>query len=406
VGEKIIMMTLHWMTYLSVAVVALSSMTSVSLGALSHLLIIAPGLYFFWHAEDKFRGLTWSQWSLIGLVDAIILSVLFNWNSIGEPVGVIMKAKYFFLTVLGLYAYRNSFKVFLTPKRIRLLVTLFLVATTLATVSGLIALWTGFNPLRFKEACHETRACGVFGMYMTYGYGISLASILMLGLVLYREKLQSYLSLPLLYSATIISIIGLYFSFARGAWIGFFVALPFFFLRSHKKAFLGTIIGVVVVAALLLQFNSQVRQTFFSSDRLSSNSNRLSMYQAAWIGFKESPIVGLGFRQFEPHSKRIKTENNLGFTDFAGHAHNNFLEHLASTGLLGFLALLFFHIFWFIEMLKRKDVVGDIVLPFIVVFSVSGLFQYNVGDAENLFMIMMVYALSQIHWRSDDSLHS
>lgn len=400
------MMTLHWMTYLSVAIVAVSSMTSVSLGSLSHLLIIVPGIYFFWQCKDKWSCLSWSQWSLILLVDAIILSVVFNWSNIGEPIDVILKSKYFFLTLLGLYAYRSSLKEFLTPKRVRLLVNLFLFATSLATLSGLIGLWTGFNPLRFKEACHATRACGVFGMYMTYGYGIALASVIMVGLVLYRKKVENYLSVPLLYCATFLSVVGLYFSFARGAWIGFLVALPFFFFKTHKKIFVGVMAGVGVTAFLLLQFNTQIRETFFSSDRLHSNSQRITMYKAAWHGFKESPLVGLGFRQFEPNSSRLKEQYGLGDIQFAGHAHNNFFEHLASTGIIGFLALLFFHLFWFLEMMKRKDVVGDITLPFIVAFSVSGLFQYNVGDAENLFMIMMVYALSQIYWRGDDNLHA
>lgn len=391
------MAKMHALTFASMVVVAISSMTSVSLGALSHILIVAPALYFFWNAEEKFREMSLSQWALVGIIDAILLSVFFNWGSMGDPFGAITKSKYFFLTFLGLYAYRSTFTHYMTPKRIRLLVTLFVLATTVATVSGLIGLWTGFNPVRFKEACHETRACGVFGMYMTYGYGMSLACLIMVGLILYRNRLQEYLvSLPFLYVCTAINFAGLYLSYARGAWIGFALAFPFFFFKDHKKAFLGTVAGVALLSGLLVQFSPQVRETFFSENRLLSNSIRISMYQAAYAAFRESPIVGIGFREFEANSERLKLENDLPYAEFKSHAHNNFLEHLATTGILGFLAVVAFHLFWLWEMYRRDDVVARITFPFVISFIISGMVQYNFGDAENLFMVMLVYALSQI----------
>lgn len=390
------MNNLHWLSYLSIAVVALSSMTSVTIGALSHIFIIAPALYFFWKCEDKLAPLTMSQWALIGVIDAIFLSVLFNWGSIGNPVGAILKAKYFFLIFLGLYAWRETFAHWMNEKRIKILLTLFIVATTAATLSGLVGLWTGFNPLRFKEACHETRACGLFGMYMTYGYGISLSALIMLGLCLYRDEAKKWVNIPLLYSCTVINIVGLYLSFARGAWIGFLVALPFFFFKSQKKAFLSVTAAGIIFSALAVVISPAVKETFFSDSRLTSNSIRVSQFEAAWMAFKESPIVGLGYREFEPNVPRLKEEHNIDHPNFAGHAHNNFIEHLASTGILGFIAVICFHLFWLWEMYRRSDLVARITFPFVISFIVSGMFQYSFGDGENLFLVMMVYALSQI----------
>ena len=72
--------------------------------------------------------------------------------------------------------------------KIKFLIWAFLASTTIATVSGLIGLYTGFNPLKFKNACHPTRACGLYGMYMTYGYGINFFMVIVTGFLFYKNK--------------------------------------------------------------------------------------------------------------------------------------------------------------------------------------------------------------------------
>src|SRR5690606_13348736 len=83
------------------------------------------------------------------------------------------------------------------------------------------------------------------------------------------------------------------------------------------------------------------------------------------------------------------------YASFTGHAHNNYLEHLATTGILGLWCLLSFHFFWGLESYRRQDPLAKLALPLVVSLSFSGLFQYTFGDGENLFFIMACYALSQ-----------
>ena len=106
--------------------------------------------------------------------------------------------------------------------------------------------------------------------------------------------------------------------------------------------------------------------------------------------------MGWGFRNFEPNTVKIKEKYNIANTTYGGHAHNNLLEHLASTGIIGFVLVGFFHLFWLLEMWRRDDWIGDMILPFVVSFTVAGLFQYTFGDGENLFLITAIYALSLI----------
>ncbi len=382
------------LSFASLVVLSFATFTSLSISAGAHIFVLIPGIYFFIkHFKEK-RQLPWSAKVLFLLFVTVVASVLFNADIIDRPIKNILKGKYFLFALFFLVSFKELFKNYLTEKKIKVLLWLFLVATSLASLSGIIALYTGFNPIKFKEACHATRACGVYGMYMTYGYGISLFMVLLSGAMLYKDKFLKYVPMWLLSSAFIINLAGLYLSYARGGWLGYLAALPFFFIKKNLKVFAGVIIGGVLLLGGTMLASQSVRDMFFK--RSQSNQTRIYFFQTAYEAFKMKPVLGWGFRNYEPNSKKIKEMRNIPEASLGGHAHNNMLEHLASTGLLGFLLVGFFHIFWFLEMWRREDWIGDMILPFVVSFSVSGLFQYTFGDGENLFLITAIYALSLI----------
>ncbi|MCY4523551.1 MAG: O-antigen ligase family protein, partial [Halobacteriovoraceae bacterium] len=125
-----------------------------------------------------------------------------------------------------------------------------------------------------------------------------------------------------------------------------------------------------------------------------SNNLRLEFFETAYHAFKERPFWGFGYRNFEPNVIDLKKKYNITMApDMAGHAHNNFLEHLASTGIIGALAFLLFCLFWTIDSYKRKDIAGKIIFPVTISFMVSGMLQYTFGDGENLFLLMLLWAI-------------
>lgn len=383
------------LAYFSLLVLAAGIFTSVSLSAVSHILVVLPGLYFlFRHLKERKFALSKSAWALVVLIAIIFLSVFTNLNIVPHPLKNIFKSKYFIIGILSFFAFTEIFTNYLDDKKKKLLLNLFVIATTVATLSGLIALYTGFNPLKFKEACHPRRACGLYGMYMTYGYGISLFCVLLTGMLIYRDKVKQWISPRLLTFALVINLAGLFFSYCRGGWIGYGAALPFFFLRGNKKFFFSLIFSLVMLFGLVFSFNQKVRDTFLN--RNESNMRRIQFFTAALYAFKERPLFGWGYKNFEPNVKDLKTKYGIKNAHMAGHAHNNFLEHLAATGIFGFLAICFFSFLWAIEMYYRKDIWGKLVFPFVVSFIISGMFQYTFGDGENLFLIMAIYPLSQI----------
>lgn len=390
---------LSYLALASLFSLALFSFTSTALSSTIHIFVIPAGLYFFYQAVKKREDFySISQLGLWGLILFGTLSVLAAPDML-HKLHSISKLKYFLVGILGIYAYRSILGRELDQKKIRLLLHLFMIAISIATISGIIGFFSGYNPLRFRAATDEWRATGMYGMAITYGYGIQFACILFCGLLLYRDRLQQFFNTKILVIATLISLAGLYYSYTRGAIIGFLIALPFLFYRKSKKAFVAVMItGVLVIslAVAAIVAGKAGSGRLFQSLTSDSNMIRISQYRAAWHGFLENPLTGLGYRNFEAHSVLLKTKYNLGFLDFQGHAHNNFIEVLAGTGIFGFISVLIFALFWFVESFRRKDEVGLIMPAIVVAFVISGQFQNTMMDAENMYVLMALYAFSQI----------
>ena len=158
------------------------------------------------------------------------------------------------------------------------------------------------------------------------------------------------------------------------------------------------VLGIVIItAATIYVATAKSWGTRFLIQMTSgSNMIRLSQYHAAWKGFLERPLLGLGYRNFESNSVKLKKKYNLPHQEFGGHTHCNLLEMLVDTGIFGFILMLAFHLFWFLEIFRCKDLLGKILIPFWISFVVSGLVQNTIMDSENMFFIMFIYSISQI----------
>ncbi len=376
----------HQLSFASLFVLAAGIFTSVSFSALSHIFMIVPGIYFLYKniKEKDFRPQN-SFWALLALTIVCWLSVAANWDFMDRPIKQIFRTKYYIIGLLSTFAFYYLKRDFLTEKRKKILFRLFIISTSIATISGLIGLWSGFNPLKFKDACHPTRACGLYGMYMTYGYGISWFTVLMAGLALQRKRFISYAPSWLLWSGLFINLAGTIFSYARGGWLGLFLAIPFLFFKDYKKQFLTVMVSGIVLLGGLIAFSPKVQNVFLN--RQSSNMERIAFYKTAIKVFSEKPLLGIGFKNFEPNVVKYKQKYDIEFTDRAGHAHSNYFEHLASTGALGLLCFLLFCFFWLKESYKEP-----ILFSFVISFLITGLFQYTFGDGENVFFLMGMFS--------------
>ena len=225
----------HYLTYAALLVSAVGAFVSISFVALAHILFLIPGIYFtVAHLQNKSLSLPLRFWGLFSVWVTCVLSVLFNLDILNRPGYNLLKSKYFLIGILSFFSIHYCSKEFLNSKRISLLINLSLIITSIASVSGIIGLYTGYNPLRMQPACHPVQNCGMFGMLMTYAYGLSLFMVALIGVLIHRKKLEGYFNLKIAWMALIINLWGIFLTYARGAWIGLLFAVPFFFLKKKQ----------------------------------------------------------------------------------------------------------------------------------------------------------------------------
>lgn len=380
---------MDFLIYSSLVILSIGLLTSISILSLFHILIAVPAFYFL--SKTNFKKFKPSTWALIAMFFIIILSVLVNHDVSPKGYGPITKSKYFMFGFVAIAPLSFYFKNYWNERKLKLLINLFIISSTLASLLGLITYFTGFNILSFKMT-HDYRNTGLFGMVMNYAHNLSYFLIILSGMLIYQKQVVKFISKKILYIAAAISFLGFFTSFTRGAWIGFLIGLPFYFFKENKKKFLIAIIAICSIGVL----------AYFSAGtamyRKDGDQSRIGQWMGAWESFKEHPVLGVGYLNYEQICSIVKFKYNLPAPEFRGHAHNNFFEILADTGTLGIISFLLWLGFWLWEMYKREDLIAKIAFPFIVTFIFGGLTQSTISLGINLFYIMAVYAISQINY--------
>lgn len=361
-------------------------MTSPSLLSLSHILMAFPGFYFL--KEQDYKKVSKSTWALIAMTVIIILSVLFNQDIAVQGYKPILKSKYFIFGFLSITPIAWWIKNYLTEKNLTYLLYIFCISTTVATISGIIGMQTGVNIVSFKIVALDRNA-GLFGMLMNYAHNMTFFLIILVGIIINQKELKKIININWMYFFFFINLAGLYLTYTRGALLALVIGIPFFYLNKNKKIFLATFILLVAIAAgaYYISGNKVIRPQ--------SDNERISQWQAAIKAFEERPILGYGYLNFEHHSTEIKKRYGISNVDFGGHAHSNIFEMLASTGFLGLTAFILWVGFWFWEMYKRDDTIGNISMAFIAVFLAGGMTQSTISLGINLFFIMAGFAISK-----------
>lgn len=194
-------------------------------------------------------------------------------------------------------------------------------------------------------------------------YGSTVAFSIPLIFGLYFSKKHTPLIQGLLLTLMTISVVGLYFSYTRAAWLSIFAAL--FVLAAIKlRIKFSLLLSVALVLGTTLFFtwdkiqmelerNKYEHTTEEFGEKLKSATNvttdasnleRLNRWSSAIEMFKHRPIFGFGpgtyafeYAQFqEPENLTIISTN---FGDM-GNAHSEYLGPLSEMGFLGLLSIL------------------------------------------------------------------
>jgi O-antigen ligase len=364
--------------------------------------LLAAGLVF--HAISGGRGffrldnLRGSALFLFGFILIAGVSVFANLETIDDPVSNLKRLRYFVIGFLLLVvpAVCNQFK---NTEYRNLLVTVVFVSVSISVVFGLLNLWFDLPLSKTKENYPTNRLTGLDGEIIPFA--INLQFILIALVVFFRRadiwRELTTLSWRLVPVLIFVAAFGLYFTFSRGAVLGLVAGLLVFGLACSR-----VVIGLTIVAGILIgAFSYQFGTRYFNFE----DELRLSNWKTAAMTAVKYPTFGVGLRNYETRSLELKEEFGTGAfrerpagkrpKERPAHAHNNYLEAFASTGVFGGLAFLGFCFFWLVEVFRSQRY-RVLLLPLVSSFLLTGLFDCTFFDGEIASSVMLLYVLSQL----------
>lgn len=381
--------------YWSLIFLCLGFLSSPTIVSLFHIVILIPIFICFKRLKPEI-SIPKSSWILILLFSWGLIATIGNFPTLIKPVKAFQELKFYLFgvgVIFPLIYYFDRATTFEVRRLIK--ITSFIII--LAFINGVIKSYFKFDIVKWSYNPDFHIRTGGFSHYMRYGYASAFLFLLGLNAYLNRDYLKTLLDSTLIKSSIIISLLAVATSQTRGGLLALLVSVPFVLLR-YKPRIGKALYGLGAAFFLLIIFATVTKS--FSSRYLNvfqaSNKVRLSQFQSALYAMKENPILGLGANQLSYNVPKIKEKYDLHAKNYTGHAHNIFLEHGASFGVLGIVFLLVFFLIWFFEMVSIGDSFGWAMASYIIAFLVAGQVE-NLFDNTNSHMLFFLYSLSQAY---------
>jgi O-antigen ligase len=176
------------------------------------------------------------------------------------------------------------------------------------------------------------------------GFTLSLISCIILGMT-YIDRSRYVL---LKYAICLLCVIGVLFTYTRGAWVAVALASPFLLLRPSSvlggnmiKRFALFSIMLLLAGFLILFPSRQVRERTGDTGTI---YYRVNLWVAALTMAVQKPILGHGIKQFEKEVSDYQVSTNLApemiIPEEGTGTHNVFLNVLIEQGVLGLILYL------------------------------------------------------------------
>ena len=267
------------------------------------------------------------------------------------------------------------------------LVLLLIVSATLAGLLGFYQAWR-------DGVQHWTRVEGTMSFYMTFAGLLMMVGMVALGRIFFRRPIEHWLY----FSVGIISIC-LLFTLTRQAWFGFLIGLVFL-TYIWKKQFLLVLPVFIVVVFLASPPQAKERLRSMVSGNDYTFIMRTTLWKGGWEISKDHLLTGCGFRCVDLVHHQYP--DPTGYVERLRGMHNNFMQLLVDTGILGLSAWLGIW-FYFFRMLYKKAMAleGDTherwalfgSAAAVIAFLSGGFFESNFYDSEVVMVLYFIMAL-------------
>ena len=212
-------------------------------------------------------------------------------------------------------------------------------------------------------------------------------------------------------------VISIFILLSRGAFIAFaistFLLIIYFFIKSSNRKFIiPTIYLVTILISYFISSNLiNSEGTNIINERVSSINidradesidERLRFYSMLQLKvYKKNPIIGIGIGNWKIETIRYDAKNLVGYR-VPNHAHNDFLQVAAESGLLALIFFLGFILYPFIFYLKNKlykesNHILYLVLIMMSVYIIDSMLNFPISrPVSHIFLVFMLIVFMKL----------
>ena len=320
------------------------------------ILEVGAAVLFLWWAVLIFRNREiethWSPvyWPLLAFLGIATLQLAFGATAYPFLTGVALLK----ISACSLLFFLTG-QAFLNPRDLRFLAWFLMCFAFGVAVFGIAQNFTSHYVLYWYRPL--TNGGNPFGPYVNRNDFAGLMELLApigLSLVLFRGVRTE--QIPFVGILTVVPIIALLLTGSRGGIVSFVfevgvLALIVYVARSKKSQIVP--FAIVLLVALLamgwLGVNRVLDRFSSHADELTAN-RRITMLKGTWHVFLDHPLIGCGLGTLVAVYPRFEPYYDGKIVD---HAHNDYVEALAETGIAGGICGLAFFLLWLREARMR-----------------------------------------------------
>ena len=264
--------------------------------------------------------------------------------------------------------------------------------------AGVIAALHGLYQFSNTDFAKEIRVHGTRSHVSTFSGILMLSGLTAFGIFLFHKPKNYWV----LGGAGIIGLC-LLLTLTRQAWLGFFIGSIFLLCFWNKKYLL---VILLLLAGLLFFAPKSIENRLKSLSNMSDLSlqSRVSLWKGGWEIFKDHPITGCGFKCVDlVHSQYPDPSGDI--SRLKG-MHNNVIQLMVDTGIVGLGLWIFIWVAYFIEIFKRWKILAEDTsqdkakgilmgsLAPVLGFLGGGFFETNFYDSEMVMLLFFIMGIS------------
>jgi putative inorganic carbon (hco3(-)) transporter len=265
----------------------------------------------------------------------------------------------------------------------------------LLIISGSIASLFGFSQAWTTAVTLQTRISGTMSIYMTFAGVLMLVGLLALGRVLFNNAKEKWI----MGAIGIISFC-LLLTLTRQAWLGFLVGILILIIFWNKKHLLSL---PLIMIGLLLFSPESVKDRLFSLIDLKdwTLQARFFLWQGGLEIFRDYPLTGCGFKCVDILHSHYPDPS--GYIGRLKGMHNNMVQLLVDTGILGLGTWLSIWAAYFLNIYKNWELLSNNnntkgltmgAMAAVTGFLAGGMFETNFYDSEVVMLLYFIMGIS------------